>query len=53
LEEAMDLSRDRQILELAEMGSGALIYVPSLIKISSGVQKLLGRDTHTHTRTAT
>jgi hypothetical protein len=33
------------------MGSGAVIYVPSFIKICSGVQKLLGRihtDTHTH-----
>jgi hypothetical protein len=32
----------------AEMGSGAMIYVPSFIKIGSGVQKLLGRgDTDT------
>jgi hypothetical protein len=33
------------------MGSGAVIYVPSLIKIGSGVQKLMGgirRHTHTH-----
>jgi hypothetical protein len=28
------------------MGSGAVIYVPSFIKIGSGVQKLIGRDTH-------
>jgi hypothetical protein len=27
------------------MGSGAVIYVPSFIKISSGVQKLIGEDT--------
>jgi hypothetical protein len=25
-----------------EMDSGALIYIPSFIKISSGIQKLLG-----------
>jgi hypothetical protein len=25
-----------------EMGSGAMIYVPSLIKICSGIQKLMG-----------
>jgi hypothetical protein len=43
------------------MGSVAVIYVPSLIKIGSGVQTLKGGDTqthsnkhtHTHTRTAT
>jgi hypothetical protein len=49
------------------MGSGAVMYVPSLIKIGSGVQKLMGgggggytdthtqtyTHTHTHTRTAT
>jgi hypothetical protein len=29
------------------MGSGAVIYVPSFIKIGSGVQKLIGRI---HTR---
>jgi hypothetical protein len=35
------------------MGSGAVIYVSSFIKIGSGVQKLMGgggyRDTHTQT----
>jgi hypothetical protein len=31
------------------MGSGAVIYVPSFIKIGSGVQKLIRwRDRHTH-----
>jgi hypothetical protein len=40
------------------MGSGAVIYVPSFIKIDSGVQKLIRgirrhTHTHTHTRTAT
>jgi hypothetical protein len=32
------------------MGSGATIYVPSFMKIGSGVQKLIGggyTDTHT------
>jgi hypothetical protein len=31
-----------------EMGSGAVIYVPSFIKIGSGVQKLIG-GIHRHT----
>jgi hypothetical protein len=32
------------------MGSGAVIYVPSFIKIGSGVQTLIGGgDTHTPT----
>jgi hypothetical protein len=31
------------------MGSGAVLYVPSFIKIGSGVQKLIGGNTHTHT----
>jgi hypothetical protein len=34
------------------MGSGAVIYVPSITKIGSGVQKLIrGVHTHTHTHT--
>jgi hypothetical protein len=33
-----------------EMGSGAMIYTPSLIKIGSGIQKLIGGgDPQTHT----
>jgi hypothetical protein len=41
------------------MGSGAVIYIPSFIKIGLGVQKLMGgggyTDTykHTYTQTAT
>jgi hypothetical protein len=37
-----------------EMGSGAVIYVPSFIKIDSGIQTLMGGyiHTHTHIRTA-
>jgi hypothetical protein len=35
------------------MGSGAVIYIPSFIKIGSGIQRLIGgkrdRKTHTHT----
>jgi hypothetical protein len=32
-----------------EMGSGAMIYIPSFIKIGSGIQKLTGRgDTQRH-----
>jgi hypothetical protein len=26
-----------------EMGSGAMMYIPSFIKIGSGIQKLIGR----------
>jgi hypothetical protein len=26
----------------AEMGSGAMIYIPSIIKTGSGIQKLIG-----------
>jgi hypothetical protein len=35
------------------MGSGAVIYVyvPSFIKIGSGIQKLIGGDTKTPTQT--
>jgi hypothetical protein len=36
------------------MDSGAMIYVPSFIKIVSGIQKLIrGIHRHTHTQTAT
>jgi hypothetical protein len=31
-----------------EMGSGAMIYILSFIKIGSGIQKLIGEDTQTH-----
>jgi hypothetical protein len=31
-----------------EMCSGAVIYLPSFIKIGSGIQKLTGDDTQTH-----
>jgi hypothetical protein len=27
-----------------EMGSGAMIYIPGLIKIGSAIQKLIGGD---------
>jgi hypothetical protein len=30
------------------MGSGAVIYVPSFIKIGSGIQNLIGGYTDTH-----
>jgi hypothetical protein len=30
-----------------EMGSGVMIYIRSFIKIGSGIQKIIGRDTHT------
>jgi hypothetical protein len=32
-----------------EMGSGAMIYMPSFIKIGSAIQKLIGRGIHRHT----
>jgi hypothetical protein len=31
-----------------EMGSCAMIYLPSFIKIGSGIRKLIRGDTHTH-----
>jgi hypothetical protein len=31
------------------MGSGAVIYVPSFIKIDAGIQNLIGKDTQTAT----
>jgi hypothetical protein len=30
------------------MGSVAVIYIPSLIKSGSAIQKLIGRDTQAH-----
>jgi hypothetical protein len=35
------------------MGTGAVIYVPSFIKIGSGVQRLIGGDTQTDRQTHT
>jgi hypothetical protein len=32
-----------------EMGSGAMIAIPSFIKIASGIQKLLGRGIYRYT----
>jgi hypothetical protein len=31
-----------------EMGSDAMIYIPSFIKTGSGIQKLMRRDIQTH-----
>jgi hypothetical protein len=31
-----------------EMGSRPMIYIPSFIKIGSGIRKLIGGDTQTH-----
>jgi hypothetical protein len=33
------------------MGSGAMIYISSFVKIGSGIQKLIGEDTQTQTAT--
>jgi hypothetical protein len=30
-----------------EMGSGAMIYIPTFIKTGSGIQKLIGGNTQT------
>jgi hypothetical protein len=30
-----------------EMGSGAMMYIPGVIKINSGIQKLMVGDTQT------
>jgi hypothetical protein len=32
-----------------EMGSGAMIYIPSFIPFGSGIQKLIGKRIHEHT----
>jgi hypothetical protein len=32
----------------AEMGSGTMTYIPSLVKFASGNQKLTGQDSHIH-----
>jgi hypothetical protein len=32
-----------------EMGSGAMIHIPSFMKIGSGIQNLIGRGNHEHT----
>jgi hypothetical protein len=34
-----------------EMASGGMIYIPSFIKIGSGIQKLIGGYTYRHTQT--
>jgi hypothetical protein len=31
-----------------EMGSGAMIYIPSFIKVGSAIQMLIRRDSQTH-----
>jgi hypothetical protein len=31
-----------------EMSSGAMIYIPSFLKIGSGIQKLIREDSQTH-----
>jgi hypothetical protein len=35
-----------------EMGSGAMMYIPSFIKIGSDIQKLLGGGGFTNSQTA-
>jgi hypothetical protein len=35
-----------------EVGSGDMIYIPSFIKIGSGIQKLVGGRGYTRTQTA-
>jgi hypothetical protein len=37
----------------AEMGSGAMIYIPSFIKIGLGIQGLIGGDSETPSYTKT
>jgi hypothetical protein len=32
-----------------EMGSGAMMYIPSFINTGSGIQKLMGGGIHRHT----
>jgi hypothetical protein len=35
------------------IGTGAMVYIPSFIKIASAIQKLRGGDTHTNIQTHT
>jgi hypothetical protein len=35
-----------------KMRSGVMIYIPNLIKIGLGIEKLTGEDTYTDTQTA-
>jgi hypothetical protein len=37
---------------IVEMGSGAMICISSFINIGSGIQKLIERDTQTHSQHA-
>jgi hypothetical protein len=32
-----------------EIGSGTMIHIPTVMKIGSGIQKLIGKDIQTHT----
>jgi hypothetical protein len=52
--QAISSSQDFLFNYAVEMGSRAVIYVPSLIKIGSGIQKLIRgyTDTNTHIQTA-
>jgi hypothetical protein len=36
---------------VVEMGSGAIMYIPSFIKTGSGIQKLMGGGGYTDTQT--
>jgi tetrahydrodipicolinate N-succinyltransferase len=38
--------------DAAEIGSGAMMYIPSFIKIGSGIQKLMIEREFTDTKTA-
>jgi hypothetical protein len=42
----------KDLRSMTETGSGATIHIPSFIKTVSGIQKLIGDDTHTETLTA-
>jgi hypothetical protein len=37
-----------RIYEVVKMSSGAMMYVPSFIKIGLAIQKLIRKDTLTH-----
>jgi hypothetical protein len=41
---------DGEFFYAAQMGLGAMIYVPSFIKIGSGIEKLIRRGTQTDTQ---
>jgi hypothetical protein len=41
-EKRIEIQTHRLMMYAVEMGSGAVIYIPSFMKTGSGIQKLIG-----------